>query len=68
MDCRRVVNKGLRVGLIAPPWVAVPPPVHGGTELVVDARLILPGWDHRPWRSRAPLQDHGLEEVLNLVR
>ena len=26
----------LRVGLIAPPWVAVPPPVYGGTELVVD--------------------------------
>jgi glycosyltransferase involved in cell wall biosynthesis len=27
---------GLRVGLIAPPWVPVPPPVYGGTELVVD--------------------------------
>jgi glycosyltransferase involved in cell wall biosynthesis len=26
----------LRIGLIAPPWVAVPPPVYGGTELVVD--------------------------------
>jgi glycosyltransferase involved in cell wall biosynthesis len=26
---------GLRVGLIAPPWVAVPPPVYGGTEAVV---------------------------------
>jgi glycosyltransferase involved in cell wall biosynthesis len=26
----------LRVGLIAPPWVSVPPPVYGGTELVVD--------------------------------
>lgn len=26
----------LRVGLIAPPWVPVPPPVYGGTELVVD--------------------------------
>jgi glycosyltransferase involved in cell wall biosynthesis len=25
-----------RVGLIAPPWVPVPPPVYGGTELVVD--------------------------------
>lgn len=26
----------MRVGLIAPPWVPVPPPVYGGTELVVD--------------------------------
>ena len=26
----------LRIGIIAPPWVSVPPPVYGGTELVVD--------------------------------
>jgi glycosyltransferase involved in cell wall biosynthesis len=26
----------LRIGIIAPPWVAVPPPSYGGTELVVD--------------------------------
>ena len=26
----------LRIGIIAPPWVAVPPPIYGGTELVVD--------------------------------
>jgi glycosyltransferase involved in cell wall biosynthesis len=26
----------LRVGLIAPPWVPVPPPVYGGTEAVID--------------------------------
>jgi glycosyltransferase involved in cell wall biosynthesis len=26
----------VRVGLIAPPWVAVPPPGYGGTESVVD--------------------------------
>lgn len=26
----------LRVGLVAPPWVPVPPPEYGGTELVVD--------------------------------
>jgi glycosyltransferase involved in cell wall biosynthesis len=26
----------LRVGIIAPPWVPVPPPVYGGTELMVD--------------------------------
>ncbi|MGD9701974.1 MAG: glycosyltransferase family 4 protein [Acidimicrobiia bacterium] len=28
--------RSLRVGLIAPPWVPVPPTVYGGTELVVD--------------------------------
>jgi glycosyltransferase involved in cell wall biosynthesis len=27
----------MRIGLIAPPWVAVPPPAYGGTEMVVDA-------------------------------
>jgi len=26
----------MRIGLIAPPWVPVPPPGYGGTELVVD--------------------------------
>ncbi len=26
----------LHVGLLAPPWVAIPPPVYGGTELVLD--------------------------------
>jgi len=26
----------LRIGLVAPPWVAVPPPEYGGTELVID--------------------------------
>lgn len=26
----------LRIGLVAPPWVPVPPPEYGGTELVVD--------------------------------
>ena len=31
-----VLGRPLRVGLIAPPWVAVPPPVYGGTELVID--------------------------------
>ncbi len=29
-------STSLRVGLIAPPWVAVPPPLYGGTEVVVD--------------------------------
>lgn len=27
----------MRIGLIAPPWVPVPPPAYGGTEMVVDA-------------------------------
>ncbi len=35
-DDRTTGSEVLRVGLIAPPWVAVPPPVYGGTELVVD--------------------------------
>ena len=26
----------LRIGLVAPPWVAVPPPRYGGSELVID--------------------------------
>jgi hypothetical protein len=26
----------MRIGLIAPPWLPVPPPAYGGTELVVD--------------------------------
>ncbi len=27
---------GMRIALIAPPWVPVPPPLYGGTETVVD--------------------------------
>ncbi len=26
----------MRIGLIAPPWVPVPPPAYGGTEAMVD--------------------------------
>jgi glycosyltransferase involved in cell wall biosynthesis len=26
----------MRIGLVAPPWVSVPPPAYGGTEMVVD--------------------------------
>ena len=33
---RRRGDRRLRIGIIAPPWVAVPPPLYGGTELVVD--------------------------------
>ena len=30
------VERELRIGLIAPPWVPVPPSVYGGTEQVID--------------------------------
>ncbi|MEW6470991.1 MAG: glycosyltransferase family 4 protein [Actinomycetota bacterium] len=26
----------MKIGMIAPPWVAVPPPAYGGTEMVID--------------------------------
>jgi hypothetical protein len=26
----------MRIGLIAPPWIPVPPPAYGGTESVID--------------------------------
>ncbi|HEY8729223.1 MAG TPA: glycosyltransferase, partial [Acidothermaceae bacterium] len=26
----------MRIGLVAPPWLPVPPPKYGGTEAVVD--------------------------------
>ena len=45
---RRRDGRGPRIGLIAPPWVPVPPRVYGGTELVVDhlARgLVDAGWE-----------------------
>jgi glycosyltransferase involved in cell wall biosynthesis len=29
-------RSGMRIGLIAPPWIPVPPPRYGGTEAVVD--------------------------------
>src|SRR5450759_2776195 len=29
-------ENSMRVGLIAPPWVPVPPPLYGGTEVVAD--------------------------------
>ncbi len=31
-----LMRNPLNIGMIAPPWVAVPPPEYGGTELVVD--------------------------------
>ena len=35
-DTKPHPRTGLRIGLVAPPWLAVPPTVYGGTELVVD--------------------------------
>src|SRR6516165_7202188 len=29
-------SPAMRIGLIAPPWIAVPPPAYGGTEQVID--------------------------------
>src|SRR5258708_18908075 len=26
----------MRIGVVAPPWTPVPPPLYGGTELIVD--------------------------------
>jgi glycosyltransferase involved in cell wall biosynthesis len=34
LDTRRQLL--MRIGLIAPPWVPVPPPAYGGTEVVID--------------------------------
>ena len=30
------MNRGVHIGLIAPPWTPAPPPLYGGIELVVD--------------------------------
>jgi glycosyltransferase involved in cell wall biosynthesis len=35
-DRMALVPRPLRIGMIAPPWVTVPPTVYGGTELVID--------------------------------
>jgi glycosyltransferase involved in cell wall biosynthesis len=34
LDTRRLFP--MKIGLIAPPWVPVPPPAYGGTEVVID--------------------------------
>src|SRR4051812_43855505 len=31
----RWVTVGMRVGIVAPPWIPVPPPAYGGTEAVI---------------------------------
>jgi glycosyltransferase involved in cell wall biosynthesis len=33
---RRTDHDGMRIGLIAPPWLPVPPRAYGGTEAVID--------------------------------
>lgn len=33
---RPAATRALRIGIIAPPWVAVPPASYGGTELILD--------------------------------
>jgi glycosyltransferase involved in cell wall biosynthesis len=35
-DASSTVDRGLRIGLLAPPWATVPPTGYGGTEAVVD--------------------------------
>src|SRR5690242_14874950 len=46
----RVIT-AVRIGLVAPPWIPVPPPSYGGTELVVG-------------QLAAKLVEHGHEVVL----
>jgi glycosyltransferase involved in cell wall biosynthesis len=59
----------LRIGVIAPPWVPVPPPVYGGTELVIDhlARgLIAAGHDvdlFTTGDATCPVERHWLHRV-----
>jgi len=45
----------LHVGLVAPPWVAVPPPSYGGTEAVIDllARGLVSAGQAGTWPSWA---------------
>ena len=30
------MSKPMRIGVLAPPWLPIPPPTYGGTELIVD--------------------------------
>jgi len=36
MEQNRALQQPLRVAIVAPPWVPVPPPAYGGTEAVLD--------------------------------
>jgi glycosyltransferase involved in cell wall biosynthesis len=63
------MDRPLRIGLIAPPWVQVPPPDYGGTELVVDvlARgLVRAGHEIVLWTtgdSTCPVERRGVLPV-----
>jgi glycosyltransferase involved in cell wall biosynthesis len=65
----------MRIGLIAPPWIPVPPPAYGGTEIVIDnlarglmarghdVRLFTVGESSCPvprqWLFRSPVEPMG---------
>jgi glycosyltransferase involved in cell wall biosynthesis len=47
-------REAMRIGLLAPPWLSVPPPAYGGTESVVDRLsrgLVAAGHDVRLWTT-----------------
>ena len=44
----------MRIGIVAPPWVPIPPPAYGGTESVIDrlARgMVAAGHDVLLWTT-----------------
>ena len=54
MATARLGRAAMRIGIVAPPWLAVPPPAYGGTESVIDrlARgLVAAGHDVRLWAT-----------------
>lgn len=63
------VTRRLRIGLIASPWVPVPPPIYGGSELVIDrlaTGLTAAGHDVRLFAtgdSTCPVARHWLHPV-----
>jgi glycosyltransferase involved in cell wall biosynthesis len=57
----------MRIGVIAPPWVPIPPPAYGGTEVVVDTLttgLLKAGHDVRLFASGDSSTDVPLEWVI----
>ena len=69
-------HRPLRIGILAPPWLPVPPPAYGGTELVIDGlsrgltelghdvTLFTTGDSTCPV-GRAFLYDHSRPELMN---
>ena len=54
MGATRLERAGMRIGVLAPPWLSVPPAGYGGTESVIDrlARgLVAAGHDVRLWTT-----------------